>query len=427
MSDARFSIIPAWIVTDSRLKGRDLQVLCLLGRYTNRKHGWCRRSQVKMAEELSIARSTVQASIDRLVDIGGVERRAVVSESGRDSAHWYRVIYDREVSSDAFAAWDAADEEEFGPMDGAETGVTPCRYTGTPAGIPAPPADSEPAPPAGPGSAPINDSTLTTDALPRERARERGEGDEEENHKAVLRRFRAWWSSMPAYKLDTEADVWAEWLALSPDQRRACEQKTPAWLEAWRQSKRSTPKASKNYLKERLWERCGDADAVKYAGGAAPAAEPSNPLSKAWMGLVFWTLLGPEKLVPQAKGMLASIMARDDEVGRRERIQYRQRHAWPDLAGPEGLFERPRRIVVSADVTAFSERFHSYRLLPDPEPEVAVWCAVFEQMGWPWPRTGGAGWLCLPRLDSPDEDAAWRVIDGLREKMRGMRGDEHAA
>ena len=91
MKMARFAIIPGWIVTDTRLKGRDLQVLCLLGRHTD-KLGWCRRSQVKMAEQLDCARSTVQASLDRLSIIGVVEKHLEVSKDGRDSAHWYRVI-----------------------------------------------------------------------------------------------------------------------------------------------------------------------------------------------------------------------------------------------------------------------------------------------------------------------------------------------
>lgn len=39
MNDPRFSIIPGWIVTDPRLKGRDLQVLCLLGRHIDKAAG----------------------------------------------------------------------------------------------------------------------------------------------------------------------------------------------------------------------------------------------------------------------------------------------------------------------------------------------------------------------------------------------------
>lgn len=45
MTDVRFSIIPAGAVLDRRLEPRDLQVLCIFGKHTDKK-GWCRRSQV---------------------------------------------------------------------------------------------------------------------------------------------------------------------------------------------------------------------------------------------------------------------------------------------------------------------------------------------------------------------------------------------
>lgn len=52
MSGPRLSIIPARAATDKALKPRDLQVLCVLGRHTD-DLGWCRRSQVKMANEMA--------------------------------------------------------------------------------------------------------------------------------------------------------------------------------------------------------------------------------------------------------------------------------------------------------------------------------------------------------------------------------------
>ncbi|WSH59806.1 helix-turn-helix domain-containing protein [Rhizobium ruizarguesonis] len=122
MSSPRFSIIPAWIVTDGRMKGSDLKVLCLLGTYTN-KEGWCRRSQVKMAEQLNCGRSTVQDSLNRLAEIGAVEKQKVASADGRDSAHWYRVVLDRAPISDAFGAWEAEDQQEFGPISGDKSGT----------------------------------------------------------------------------------------------------------------------------------------------------------------------------------------------------------------------------------------------------------------------------------------------------------------
>lgn len=109
----RLSIIPGWCSFDPRMKGKDLQVLCVLGNNASTKSGWCRRSQVTMAKQLGCARSTVQASLDRLIEIGAVERREVPSKSGRDSAYFYRVIYDREPPGGyAFDAWQEDDSEE---------------------------------------------------------------------------------------------------------------------------------------------------------------------------------------------------------------------------------------------------------------------------------------------------------------------------
>lgn len=96
MSGPRLSIIPADAVLDPRLKARDLQVLCVFGKHSD-KAGWCCRSQVKMAREMNCARSTVQASIERLVAAGWLQKRVLSTphEAGeRDSAHEYRVVLD---------------------------------------------------------------------------------------------------------------------------------------------------------------------------------------------------------------------------------------------------------------------------------------------------------------------------------------------
>lgn len=96
MAEPRFSIIPADAVLDKRLEPRDLQVLCVFGKHTD-KRGWCRRSQVVMAREIGCARSTVQASIERLVIAGWLEKRPITevhTKGVRGSAHEYRVVLD---------------------------------------------------------------------------------------------------------------------------------------------------------------------------------------------------------------------------------------------------------------------------------------------------------------------------------------------
>ena len=119
MTDPRFSIIPAAAVTDPRLEGRDLQVLCLFGRHIDR-NGWCRRSQVKMADELGCARSTLQSSIERLVEAGWLLKRGskedVHAPGERSSAFEYRVMLDTPdvVGSGADQSAGGADLERHG-------------------------------------------------------------------------------------------------------------------------------------------------------------------------------------------------------------------------------------------------------------------------------------------------------------------------
>jgi hypothetical protein len=119
VTDPRFSIIPAAAVTDPRLEGRDLQVLCLFGRHIDR-NGWCRRSQVKMAAELGCARSTLQAAIERLVEAGWLikrgEKEDVHSPGERSSAFEYRVMLDTPdvVSTGADLSAGGADIERQG-------------------------------------------------------------------------------------------------------------------------------------------------------------------------------------------------------------------------------------------------------------------------------------------------------------------------
>lgn len=140
MTDPRLSIIPAGAVLDNKLEPRDLQVLCLFGRHIDRK-GWCRRSQVQMAKEIGCARSTVQASIDRLIDAGWLQKRAENdphTKGIRASAFEYRVVLDVPdqpqdvVGAPADRSAPPADETETGAVEAPETGR---RHP------PAPPAD----------------------------------------------------------------------------------------------------------------------------------------------------------------------------------------------------------------------------------------------------------------------------------------------
>jgi hypothetical protein len=99
MAGPRLSIIPAGAIFDRSLEPRDLHVLNLLGCYADTKSGWCRRSQVKMAKQLDCGRSSIQRSLERLVEAGWVQKKRPPwsNESGAPShSYMYRVILDRD-------------------------------------------------------------------------------------------------------------------------------------------------------------------------------------------------------------------------------------------------------------------------------------------------------------------------------------------
>lgn len=312
MSSPRFSIVPAWIITDSRLKGKDLQVLCLLGTYTN-KEGWCRRSQVKMAEQLGCGRSTVQDSLNRLADIGAIEKLRVESNDGRDSAHWYRVILDRAVSRELISAWAGEPEEDNDPILAEIAASTPAGEPAPPAGIPAPPAGPRPAPPAGPGPAPINDSYLTTQSNKTERGRERaGSGSDGNGSPAVataelVKRVQKFCTGegyregeWPRWTTSTVGHIAKRFALLSAEERDLACAGRDAFLAKCKRERVKKPMPVANYFRDKIWEMLTEADraAVRPVAGGAPVVSngkcPVPVYGPAYSAARAWALLsGP--------------------------------------------------------------------------------------------------------------------------------------
>jgi len=95
MTQARFSLIPAQAVCDNRLNSRALQVLALLGTYTD-KNGWCFPSQSRLADQLGCSRPTINRALNLLVSIGYVQQQHQYSNDGSQTASKYRVLLDTE-------------------------------------------------------------------------------------------------------------------------------------------------------------------------------------------------------------------------------------------------------------------------------------------------------------------------------------------
>lgn len=355
MSGPRLSIIPARAATDPALKPRDLQVLCVLGRHTD-DLGWCRKSQVKMADEMGCARSTVYDAVERLVAAGYLERYVQEEENGRDSPHVYRVILDPKHPDPSRVKL-----VENDPVSPPEEGTPP-------ADISAPPAGPEPAPPAGPGPAPKNDPFRTTDSERGEKAHARDE--EPKTVELWLKRVHPSW---PSYISDSVPKSLAAASALTPDERETAAARMDDYVTSAKVGGRTVICTFGVYLAEKRWEKLPP---------PAPKPEPPKdyapPFGPVWGGFVVATLLDGSQL---------------DHVSQ--------------------LFNMARM----RKGHRFGERWQAMKPLMEPvpvgSPVFDEWRAEFERRGWPWLPDPGVQRVVYFPAGGPDQ------LSQFQQALRG--------
>ncbi len=254
MTGPRLSIIPAGAVTDRSLEPRDLQVLCLFGRHTD-KAGWCVRSQVKVAQELGCSRASLQNSIDRLDAAGWLQKKRrdiEVEEAGKQPSrsYAYRVILDRDDY--AFDAVAARDEDDAGSHAESADEEGGCQQDGTPV-----PTDQHP------GATPCVGTGATayvgTKNDPLERPpleRERDARARTERNARFLADFEKRW---PTAAIDDRQRTAYAAEALSVDDQQAALTAIGPFLEDLQKKRGKSSKvpAGWKYLEQRRWELLG--------------------------------------------------------------------------------------------------------------------------------------------------------------------------
>lgn len=94
MSGGRYGVVPSAAIFDPALSPVDLRVLAALATYAD-GDGRCRPSQVRMAERLGMARSTVLRSIQRLVATGHLRSSVRRAKTGGRLPNAYQIVHDR--------------------------------------------------------------------------------------------------------------------------------------------------------------------------------------------------------------------------------------------------------------------------------------------------------------------------------------------
>jgi len=281
----RYSIIHGDAATDPRLKGKALQVLCILGRHTDRG-GWCSRSQVKMAAQLQCARSTIQSAISILVECGYIQQQERFHPNNGKRSHEYRVLLDDKRPSELINNVDDLIDDEDG--DEADT-------SGTHAGIPA-----SPMPPqnrhgdAGPEPASIRTIPSNND-LEREARAPLGSGSEIRRKldagaeraalaeaaradDAFMSQFRQW----PKQDNDNIVRSHAGWLRLTEADRAAASVAVPVFIAKLRIDRAHCRFFT--FIEERKWlDLAPKAGSVSVSGTLLPI----DPGTDLWWA-VFW-------------------------------------------------------------------------------------------------------------------------------------------
>lgn len=253
MIHPRFSVIPAGAVTDRSLEPRDLQVLCLLGRHTD-KAGWCFRSQVKMAQEIDCSRGSIYNSLARLCGAGWVQkkRRDIEGEEAGKApsrSYAYRVVLDRDdYAFDAVVA-NAESETEAEPESHAENASPKHGGGANPLAGGCQPRDGTPAIPC--------DGTIN-DPLERPSSEREREARARDRQARFLIDFEKRWPSAAAD--DRQRTAYAA-EALTEDEQAAALAGIAPFLENLKRLHRKNVPAGWRYLEEKRWTLLAQPDA----------------------------------------------------------------------------------------------------------------------------------------------------------------------
>jgi DNA-binding transcriptional ArsR family regulator len=94
MSNARFSILQAAAISDTRISDAQFRTLAALGRYGN-KDGWCFPSLQTLGKDLNKSPQAVSRDIIALVKLGYVEKHSRFDKkSGSRQSNLYRLKFD---------------------------------------------------------------------------------------------------------------------------------------------------------------------------------------------------------------------------------------------------------------------------------------------------------------------------------------------
>lgn len=205
------------------------------------------------------------------------------------------------------------------------------------------------------------------------------------------------------------------WMALSPDERAQCIDRTPAYLR-WIKGDRM---AGAVYLKGRHWQDVPD-EVV-----SAPQRGVAKVCGKLWIGTRFVALSKEPTGILVVTGYDQRQIDRG-EISREEVLRgKRLLHGWPVVAAMREAAQRSEPYVTSLELLPLVSDF---RQVERGTALFAAWERLHHRLGWPFPEPRNQ-YIWFPAIADGASDLDHAVADALNSFLLAAReaGHDHAA
>ncbi|WP_234891130.1 helix-turn-helix domain-containing protein [Agrobacterium vitis] len=394
MRNAKYTTVPNHVFEDTRLS---IDARWLLGYLLSKPDNWVVVIG-DICNKAKCGRDKARKMIAELVEIGYAEREQV-RDDGKFGAT-VLLIFDepRQAVSDGSDA--APESVAFLPQTEMPSPVKPS---------PVLPSPVKPSPvlPSPVKSAHSNnlqivntdsqqgegvcESELEGDAVP---AAEEKAGKREDRAR-IGRQFDAWYKIWP--KRGSHEFARNAWFALSADEREACIERTPAYID-WAKSDDLTAPAV--YLKARAWTDLPENPAT----GQEPARVVAKVCGKLWMGRRLEALFSE----PTGRFVITTFDERrisSGAISREALVREKRRdHGWPLVSQMHDLVRRVEPFFTAVDLLPLVAEFQAVQSTSEL---FAAWKRLHERRGWMFVE-GLRDWNYFPPVDpdQPDLDAA---------------------
>lgn len=379
-------------------------ILLCLADYANPETAACWPSQERLAADAEVSERTAREWLQRLEDWGLISRERRTKPNGARASDVIVLKLDARVQDGGERCREIKADADSLPANSA--GRTYRQPDAEPTGNQTQPTGNQ-------FRAYKEEPTKEQTSGTSQGAQARERGDLKLAEQAFWRLVKVW----PGLRGMPKQGGLRAFLDLSPEDREEAERKFPHWLALLKSQGKDHVAAPSTYFGQKLFKEVVEPVERKPEFVDAPVFGP------VWNGLRMEKLVFDEPMAgPPPRAFLAEQLARQDEVGHRERMARRATYGWP------AVNHMHEQAAWRKGVSVAIARAEAIKPLMEPVPvgseTYQAWRALHEANGWPWiPDPGGMRVVFFP-VGGPEG------LEAFKAAIRGKQandGDEREA